>query len=38
MQQHVSAAVDMKIQTLRTEDENLKVKASKLLKIGRAFC
>jgi len=32
MQQHVSAAVDMKIQTLRIEDENLKMKASELLK------
>jgi len=34
MQQHISVAVDMKIQTLRIEEENLKVKASELLKTG----
>jgi len=34
MQQHISAAVDMKIQTLILEEENPKVKASELLKTG----
>ena len=32
MDQHISAAIDMKIQALRIEEENLKVKTSELLK------
>jgi hypothetical protein len=34
MEQHISVAVDMKVQTLRVEEEILKKKASELLKTG----
>jgi hypothetical protein len=34
MQQQISAAVEMKIQTLRIQEENLKLQAGELLKSG----
>ena len=34
MPEHISAAVDVKIQTLRGEEQELKAKAGELLKTG----
>jgi len=34
MREQISAAVEMKIQTLRKEEEDLKMKAGELLKTG----